>query len=320
MSGLDDPHSGFAEVLRRKRLLFVTGKGGAGKSTIAAALGMAAADRGLRTIVVELSGQSRIARIFGRRGAGMKEIELGESLSSLSIDPREALREYLRLQLGPLGSALMASRAFGYLTAAAPGLSELVTIGKIWELAGGRRQTRGAVRYDLVIVDGPSSGQCLALLRSPATYAEIARAGPVARQARAIADTLTAADLTGVLIVALAEELAVRETLILREQLAHSPGVAVDGVLANRVYPRRFDDDEFGLVARAVDSTPDLLRRTALHAALSQHIRRKAQQRQLASLAARTGEPPLELPMMPGEPLDRAALEALGERILKGNR
>lgn len=315
---MDGFGAGLGDVLGHKRLLFVTGKGGAGKSTIAAALGIAAAKRGLRTVVAEVSGQSRIARILGRRGAGMKEVELGAGLMSISIDPREALREYLRLQLGPLGSALVASRAFGYLAAAAPGLSELVTIGKIWELAQDRRRSRGAASYDLVVVDGPSSGQCLALLRSPATFAEIARAGPVGRQARAIADTLAAPDLTGVLIVTLAEELAVRETLILREQLARSPGTAVDRVLVNRVYPRRFDDEEARLIALALDTAPDLLRRTALRAALSQHMRREGQEEQLAHLAAGTGESALQLPLLPAGPLNRAALDALGERLVTG--
>ena len=317
MTPLDSVGAGVGDVLRHKRLLFVTGKGGAGKSTIAAALGLAAAKCGLRTVVAEVSGQNRIARILGRRGAGMKEVELGEGLMSISIDSREAMREYLRLQLGPLGSALVASHAFGYLAAAAPGLSELVTIGKIWELAQDRRRSRGAASYDLVIVDGPSSGQCLALLRSPETFAGIARAGPLARQARAIAETLGAADLTGVLIIGLAEELAVRETLILREQLTRSPGTAVDRVLVNRVYPRRFDDEDARLIALAVDTEPGLLRRTALRAALSQHQRRESQEKQLEYLAAGTGEHALELPLLPAGPLNRAALDALGERLVK---
>ncbi len=313
--------AGLGETLRRKRLLIVTGKGGAGKSTIAAALGLAAAGLGLHTIVAELSGQSRIARSLGRRGAGMHEVELAPRLMSISIDPREALREYLRLQLGALGTALMASRTVGYLTAATPGLGELVTIGKIWELARRERRTGRAQGYDLVIVDGPSSGQCLALLRSPATFAGIARAGPVAGQARAIARMLAASEVTGVLIAALAEELAVSETIMLCEQLERSPGMAIDGVLANRVYPRRFDDEDAHELARALDSTPDLPCRTALRAALSQHVRREAQEQQLARLSAATkGHGALELPLLPGRPPNRAALETLGERLVEGGR
>ena len=315
---MHDGGGGVGEILQRKRLLFVTGKGGAGKSTIAAALAIAAADSGLRTLVAELSGQSRIAAAFGRHGRGMREVELGAGLKSISIDPHEALHEYLRIQLGPLGGALAASRGFGYLAEATPGLSELVTIGKIWDLAQATRRG-GAPSYDLVIVDGPPSGQCLALLRSPATFAEIAQAGPVARQARAIADTLTAPELTGVLIVSLAEELAVRETLLLREQLARSPGAVVDRVLVNRVYPRRFDNADTRLIARALETEPDLLRRTALRAALSQRRRREGQEEQLAQLAAGAGGHALELPLLPAGPMNRAALAALGERLVKGH-
>lgn len=304
-----------AEALRHKRLLIVTGKGGAGKSTIAAALGLAAAGLGRRTIVVELAGQSRIARSFGRNGGVMAEVELSPRLMSISIDPRAALREYLHLQLGPLGAGLMASRSIGYLTAAAPGLSELVTIGKIWELAQPRRRTRRAGSYDLVIVDGPASGQCLAMLRAPTTFAQIARAGPVASQARAIAATLAAAESTGVLIATLAEELAVGETIMLCEQLERSPTMAIDAVLANRVYRRRFEVREVSRIETNLDTAPDLLSRTALRAALSQHARREGQQQQLDRLSAGTGRRALELPLLPGRPPDRAALELLGERL-----
>src|SRR5829696_2988319 len=127
------------EGLLDKRLLFVTGKGGVGKSTVAAALGLVAARRGLRTIVAEIAGQDRLARALARDGAGggFEETELAPGLSTISIDPQHALNEYLRLQMParPMADLLTSSRMFQYFTAATPGMRELVTIGKVWELA-----------------------------------------------------------------------------------------------------------------------------------------------------------------------------------------
>ncbi|MGH2994190.1 MAG: ArsA-related P-loop ATPase, partial [Solirubrobacterales bacterium] len=120
-----------------KRLLFVTGKGGVGKSTVALALGIAAAERGMRTIVCEVASQEHTSRVFRRAEVGFHEVEMRENLWTISIDPDHSLREYLTIQapIRAMGEMLSRSRVFTYLTTATPGLKELVTIGKIWELA-----------------------------------------------------------------------------------------------------------------------------------------------------------------------------------------
>ena len=112
--------------LFRKRLLFVTGKGGVGKSTVAAALGMAGARAGRRTIVVELAYQDRLARAFGVEDSHFREAQVGsDSLFTISLDPQHALEEYLRMQLRvkPLADLLFSSRMFQYLAVATPGLA-----------------------------------------------------------------------------------------------------------------------------------------------------------------------------------------------------
>ncbi|MCW2984936.1 MAG: ArsA family ATPase, partial [Conexibacter sp.] len=143
--------------LLTKPLLVVTGKGGVGKSTVAAALGMAAAARGLRTIVAEVSARDDVSRALSdageraadRAGATFVERDLGEGLHHISIDPESALDEYLKDQLPRGVSDLLASsRTFSYLTAATPGLRELLTVGKVWELAQPVRRTPGAHPYD----------------------------------------------------------------------------------------------------------------------------------------------------------------------------
>ena len=169
-----------------KRLVFVTGKGGVGKSTISIALGLAAASRGKRTIVCEVGGQETASRVFRRAEIGFHEVEVADNLWAISIDPDHSLREYLLLQLKvrAMRDMLVRSRIFNYLAAATPGLKELVTIGKIWELAQPDRRVKKARDYDLVIVDAPATGHGIGFLQTPRTFAGIARVGPDPRPGR----------------------------------------------------------------------------------------------------------------------------------------
>src|ERR687897_646518 len=215
-----------------KRLAFVTGKGGVGKSTISIALGLSAAARGKRTIVCEIGGQETASRVFRRAEVGFHEVEVADNLWAISIDPDESLREYLLLQLKvrAMRDMLVRSRAFTYLTAATPGLKELVTIGKIWELAQPARRVKKAREYDLVIVDAPSTGPGIGFLQTPRPFAGIARMGPVHAQAAELDRYITDHETTGVAIVALPEEMPVNESAYLEQQLSREIGISVDRV------------------------------------------------------------------------------------------
>jgi hypothetical protein len=141
---------------------------------------------------------------------------------------------------------------FGYLAAATPGMRELLTVGKLWELAQDERRVKGEEPYDLVVVDAPATGHGLALLEAPRTFAGVAAAGPVARQARIIHGTLTDRSLTGIVAVATPEEMPVNEVAFLREEL----GNRLDLVVANAVRPDRFDDEEARRLAQAGGAAP----------------------------------------------------------------
>jgi anion-transporting ArsA/GET3 family ATPase len=300
-----------------KRLLFVMGKGGVGRSTVAAALGLAAARRGRRAIVAEVSGQHRLAGAFGSDdGEVLVERELEDGLFAITIDPQHATSEYLSLQVRPraMGELLAGSRMFQYFAAAAPGLAELVTIGKIWELAQLERRTRGASRYDLVIVDAPATGHGVAMIRTPKQFADIARVGPIAHQGRIIHKFIANPKRTGVVAVALPEEMPVNETLMLRDELKDA-GFDLDRVIANGCYPSRFTTRDVRALRGAADDGRSPLARSAMRAALSEESRTRGQREQLARLEEGFGGKPAQLPFVFAPALDRAALESLSRTL-----
>jgi anion-transporting ArsA/GET3 family ATPase len=280
-----------------KRLVFVTGKGGAGKSTLAAALGLLAARRGLRVVLCEVAEQERLP-------------ELVPELPTVSVDPELAKQEWLRYQLGSrtLAGVLGGSALFGYLTAAAPGLNELVTIGKIWDLAQLEPRT-GAPAHDLAIVDAPATGHGLAMLRAPSTYASIARVGPVGRHAEKIGAFLRDSAQTGVLAVALPEEMPVNETVEFEAALAREPGMSVDAIVVNAVHPVRFRSAEVERLESISGGTP--VARAALRAALSEHRRARGEHGQVNRLRRAAAAPVWTLPRIFEPELGREGVERL---------
>jgi anion-transporting ArsA/GET3 family ATPase len=297
-----------------KHLIFVTGKGGVGKSTTAAALGLLAARRGLRTVVAELSGQERLQRLFDRHGQHFEEVELAPGLFSISIDPEHAMDEYLRVKAGALGHALASSRLFQAFAMATPGMRELLSIGKVWELAQLHRRTHGAAPYDLVIVDAPATGHGLGLLRTPRTFADIAHVGPIAHQGRAIAETIADREFTGVVAVATPEEIPVNETLSLCETVARER-LALDLVVLNALYPVRFADGEVDELVDALSRSRSQLSRSALRAALAEHARAETQREQRGRLRDGVDGRMVELPYVFAEQLGPAEIELLADSL-----
>jgi anion-transporting ArsA/GET3 family ATPase len=293
-------------------LLVVTGKGGVGKSTVAAALGLAASRRGLRTIVVEVSAREDIRRALAASTTGRyTELPVSDRLHHISIDPNRALEEYLRkrLPMGVPAALLSRSRIFTTLTDATPGMRELLTIGKVWELAQSERRTPGAKPYDLVVLDAPATGQGLAMLQAPRTFASVARVGPVANEGRAVARFLDDPLRTAVLAVSTAEEMPVSETLQLRSQLRGQLGRDLALAVVNAVVPQRFSDDH----QRALWAAPPS---PAQHAALFLSNWAHYQRAQIARLRrGLQGVAMVELPFVFQSALDPAALELLSREL-----
>jgi anion-transporting ArsA/GET3 family ATPase len=299
----------------------VTGKGGVGKTTVAAAIGLAAAESGRRTIVCEVAEQDRVSRAFRREGVTAEtEIELAENLWAITIDPTAALREWLAKQLGggaPL-RLMTRSHAFQYFVAAAPGAKELITIAKVWELAQLSRWDARNRTYDLVVVDAPASGHGLAMLTTPRTFGEIARVGPIRRQAGKIQATLGDPDVTGYVAVALPEEMPVVETLELGRKLPDAVGLGLEAIIVNGVWPARFSPDEVEAIRAASKNGHKPEAAAALRAALVEHERASTQRQHIDRLEREGGVPVLSLPYLFAPELGLPEYQLLADALTNG--
>ena len=246
---------------------------------------MAAARRDLRTVVAEV-----------HRRTDVEHAVLAAGADHVSIDPEDAMEEYLvdQLPVRALAEVLTGSRAFMYLAAATPGLRELLTAGKVWELAQDERRTPGAEPYDLVVVDAPATGHGVAVLAAPRTFAATAAIGPVARQAGKIDAMLSDPAATAVVAVTTPEELPVNETLALRDALREQVGLDLALVVVNAVRRERLTAAD----ARALDAVDHPAARLALRA----HRAARAQRNQLARLRRALGGtvPTLSIPFFAG--------------------
>jgi anion-transporting ArsA/GET3 family ATPase len=268
---------------------------------VSVALALAAARQGKRVVLCDVTGQDRVS-------------QLAPELATVSVDPELAKQEWLRYQLKSrtLAGVLGGSNLFQYLTAAAPGLTELVTIGKVWDLAQLEPRT-GAPASDLAIVDAPATGHGLAMLRAPSTYASIARVGPVGRHAERIDAFLRDARQTGVIGVALPEEMPVNEAIEFERALARELGMAMDAIVVNAVHPVRFRPAELELLRTATGRTA--VTQAALNAALSEHTRARAEHAQVRRLRRAATAPVATLPRIFEPELGREEIDVLSAEL-----
>ncbi|HEV7888331.1 MAG TPA: ArsA family ATPase [Acidimicrobiales bacterium] len=222
-----------------RRLLFVTGKGGVGKSTVAAGLALLSAQRGKRTLICEVDAKGNLAAFFETGPTTFKPREIEPRLWAMSMDTEESLKEYLSINLrlpvmariGPL------AHIFEFVATAAPGVKEILTVGKpVYEV----RENH----YDLVVVDAAPTGHIIGQLAAPEAINDLVKVGLVRNQTGWMLDILSDPARTGLVIVSTPEEMPVQETIELSQRVEHETSVKLAAIVVNRVLPELFGRGE----------------------------------------------------------------------------
>ncbi|MBK5287760.1 MAG: ArsA family ATPase [Acidimicrobiia bacterium] len=223
-----------------RRLLIVTGKGGVGKSTIAAALALVAANQGKRVLVVDVDAKGTIADRFETAPIAFAPREVMPGISLMAMDTEASLAEYVRLNLKVpiLGRLGPLARALDFVATAAPGVREILTIGKIcWEV---RESIEGRAGWDLVVVDAAATGHVIAQLGAPDAISDMVAVGPVRNQTEWMSDLLSDPAVTALNVVTTPEEMPVAETIDLVGRARRELRVPLGAVIVNRVLPELF--------------------------------------------------------------------------------
>jgi anion-transporting ArsA/GET3 family ATPase len=223
-----------------RRLLFFTGKGGVGKSTVSAATALLAAEQGQRVLLVSADGRGDIAAFFEQRPVGFKPAAVYPGVHAMAMDTEASLREYLRLNLrmpvpGRVGPV---AKVFDFVATAAPGVKEILTVGKIcWEV---RESLEGRADWDLVVVDAAATGHITAQLGAPGAIQELVSVGPVRTQVGWMGEILADPAVTALNVVVTPEEMPVHETIELVARVRAELPVPLGSVVVNRVLPELF--------------------------------------------------------------------------------
>ena len=216
--------------LLEHQLVFVTGKGGVGKSTVAAAIGWLGAASGRRTLVVEADGKGDVGAIFGRHGIGFEPVEVMPSLSVMEMDTEASLEEYLRIfvKVPMLSKMPGLARIFDFVSTAAPGVKEILVVGKLCYEAKENH-------FDLIVVDPPASGHVISQLGVTSDVGDLIQLGMIRNQTSWMLEILADQDRSTAVLVATPDETAVEESVELASRIRSETPVHLGGAVVNRV-------------------------------------------------------------------------------------
>jgi anion-transporting ArsA/GET3 family ATPase len=300
--------------LADRRLVLVVGKGGVGRSTVAAAIAGECARRGKRTLLFETNANDRFGAYFDKPTVGTKIVELAPNLSAVNTTPAAALEEYglMILKFRSVYEMVFENRVTKAFLRAIPGLDDYALLGKCWYHSA--EEKRGQPVWDTIVFDLPASGHSVSMLRVPWVIVDTVPDGPLTRDARTVKELLVDPVRTAAVLVTLAEEMPVNEAVELEDKLS-SLGIVPQHVIANQIYPAHFGAPPVAKVVEALAADASLaspLRELAAHAELARD-RRALNDRYLTELARRTRAKVTELPLMFAPQLQPAHVRQLGE-------
>lgn len=294
-------------------LLLITGKGGTGKTTLSAALGLAAAHAHLRTLLAEFANDRGLATLFSAPRLSSAPSPLTRHLDAVRLEPRALAEAYFGRTLGVplLSNRLLRSSTFNALTMAAPGVMEFLALDHLrqWLTPSGLTRRR---RYDLIIVDGPATGHALRLLRAPRQIGTVVPAGPIGSAVRELTNLFTDVRRTCVCLITLPDEMAINETVEAHETLRTELALRTTRPVLNRVFPRRFTAHEAATIASWSGTDP---RDPLLAAARLQIAARHDAERHLRRLRRCLGAPPISLRHVSDNELSPENLQVIGTQL-----
>jgi anion-transporting ArsA/GET3 family ATPase len=311
-----------AQFFAASRVVIVAGKGGVGKTTVTAALARAAARTGLSVLVVEVEGKSGLAGLYGQRPFDYEEVVLSRGggpdgagdVRARTITPDDALYEYLEDHgMHRLSKRLVQSGAMEIVATAAPGIRDILVLGKVKSLERGGRA-------DLIVLDAPAAGHAISFLRSPRGLLDAVTVGPINAQAADVLQMLTDPTRCSVVLVTLPEETPVNELVETAYSLEDAVGISLGPVFVNGLYPA-LGGLEADPVAAAAEAGAFLRPGEAealADAARFRRSRAELQRQQVARLGERLPLPQIALPYLFSADLGPSAVEELSAAVLAG--
>jgi len=309
--------------LLSRRLVVLTGKGGVGKSVVGAALAVAAQERGKRVLLVEVAAPVEAARLLGGPPSQGRETEALPGLFTVNLDPAAVMDEYVRhvVRLEMLVRRILDSPIYRRFFAAAPGLKELMVLGKIMVLEEARERLSKKPRWDLVVVDAPATGHGLAFLKVPLAASAAVPVGPIGHNARRVLAMLRDSGRTALVVVAIPEEMAVVEAVQFHRLAAEEIGMEPAALVLNGCHERRFTDEDEAEVLRLTSEgaegelEPDVPLPAALRAARRQIRRRKLTHFYRTRLRRTLDTPLVSLPFLFREALGLEDVRLLARKL-----
>jgi anion-transporting ArsA/GET3 family ATPase len=295
--------------------LFVTGKGGVGKTTVSAAMALAAARKGKRVLLAMCNAKERLSHLLEVEPIGPHNQRIGPNLDAVNMVPQVALEEYgmMVLKVRTLYKAVFENRYVSAVLRGTPGIEAWSLLGKVFyhtvEMVDGRR------RYDVVIVDGPATGHALDMLRVPQVICDVAPPGLLRDEAERARSMITDPKRAGAILVTLAEDMPINETMELHGALTREIHLSTARLVVNSVLPKLFKPEEHAALVALPDQVggASQLHSLAL-AGRSRALREGVQQEAMAKLkASLPNVPRTVLPMLYVPEFRRTSIESLSE-------